>query len=77
MVVHMAKKDKKAKKISAKKEKYLKFRKDKPATMDVSMPELSEEQMRQKREDESLIERFLKFNKKRPEKEIKNMKDRK
>jgi len=73
----MAKKDKKAKKISAKKEKYLKFRKDKPATMDVSMPELSEEQMRQKREDESLIERFLKFNKKRPEKEIKNMKDRK
>lgn len=73
----MAKKDKKAKKISAKKEKYLKFKKDKPATMDVSMPELSEEQMRQKREDEALIDRFVRFNKKRPEKEIKNLKDRK
>ena len=72
----MAKKDKKAKKISAKKEKYLKFRKDKPATMDVSMPELSEEQMRQKREDEALIERFLRFNRKREEKTIKNLKDR-
>lgn len=72
----MAKKDKKPKKVSAKKEKYLKFRKDKPATMDVSMPELSEEQMRQKREDEALIEKFLKFNKKRPEKEIKDNKDR-
>ena len=64
----------KKKKVSAKKEKYAKFRKDKPGTLDISMPDLSPEQVKQKREDESKIDRFLKFNKNKPTKEIKDRK---
>ena len=64
----------KKKKISAKKEKYKKFHKEKSGTMDVSMPDLSVEQMTQKKEDESKIDRFLKFNRNRPTKEIRDRK---
>lgn len=60
----------KPKKVSAKKEKYAKFRKEKPASVDITMPELSDEQIRQKREDEEKINRFLRFNRNRPTKEI-------
>lgn len=61
---------KKQKKVSAKKEKYAKFRKEKPATLDISMPELSSEEQKQKQNDESKIERFLRFSRNKPPKEI-------
>jgi len=64
-------KKKKAKKISAKKERYAKFRKEKNATIDITMPELSPEQNKQKQEDEMKIGRFLRFNKNPPQKELK------
>ncbi|MBW3015685.1 hypothetical protein KY330_04650 [Candidatus Woesearchaeota archaeon] len=54
-------KKKKEKKVSAKKLKYAKFKKEKPGTLDIKMPDLDPEQMKQKREDEVKIEKFLKF----------------
>ncbi len=53
----MGKKDK-PKKISAKKERYLKFRKEKPSSMTVTMPDLSEEETMMKRQDEQRIGDF-------------------
>ncbi|MBI2134654.1 hypothetical protein HYU09_01570 [Candidatus Woesearchaeota archaeon] len=64
-------KKKKAKKISMKKEKYLKFRKEKNTAIDITMPELTPEQNKQKQEDEMKIGRFLRFNKNPPQKELK------
>jgi hypothetical protein len=68
----------KKKKVSAKKEKYVKFRKDKPGTLDISMPDLDSDAMNQKREDETKIEKFLRFNRNRPTKEVveRRMKDK-
>ncbi len=57
---------KKKKKVSAKKEKYIKFRKEKPSSMDVTMPDLSTEEMKQKQHDEDSINRFLRYSKNRP-----------
>lgn len=56
----MGKKDK-PKKISAKKEKYAKFRKEKPATVTLAMPELTPEQQKFKQEAEFQLGRFMKF----------------
>ena len=64
-------KKKKVKKISAKKERYAKFRKEKNATIDITMPELSPEQAKQKQEAEMMISRFMRFNKNPPLKELK------
>jgi hypothetical protein len=67
----MGKKNKnKAKRINPKKEKYAKFHKEKSATLDVSMPDLSEEQVKQKREDEKRIDKYIRFNRNPPTKEI-------
>jgi len=66
----MGKKNKKPKKISAKKERYAKFRKEKPASVDITMPDLTDEQIKQKREDEEKINRFLRFSRNKPTKEI-------
>lgn len=67
----MGKKSKnKPKKVSVKKERYAKFRKDKPGALNISMPDLSEEQVKQKREDENKIDRFLRFSRNPPTKEI-------
>ena len=62
----MARKDK-PKKISAKKEKYAKFRKEKPSSMNISIPDLSEEQLRQRREDEQIINIFWRNYRRPPE----------
>lgn len=51
------KKDKK-KKISAKKERYAKFRKDKPSTLTIAPPDLTEEQVKDRRLDEQRIGDF-------------------
>ncbi|MFH2020187.1 MAG: hypothetical protein ABIJ34_02170 [archaeon] len=64
----MSKKKKKGekKKLSAKKEKYAKFRKDKPSALNLTSPELTPEQQKQKQEDEMKINSFLRFSKNRP-----------
>ncbi len=64
------KKDKKSKKVSAKKEKYAKFKKDKPGTLDLNMPELTPEQQRQKQDDEQRLMRFWRFNRNPPPAEV-------
>ncbi len=66
----MSKKNKKPKKVSAKKERYVKFRKEKPAIVDISMPDLSDEQIKQKRTDEENINKHLRFSRNRPTREI-------
>lgn len=66
----MAKKDKKVKKVSAKKEKYAKFHREKPGTLDISFPDLDDEQQNQKKVDEEKVDKFLRFNRNSPSKEI-------
>ncbi|MBN1156377.1 hypothetical protein JXA85_02080 [Candidatus Woesearchaeota archaeon] len=65
----MGKKDK-PKKISAKKEKYLKFRKEKTTTMDWTPPALTDEQVKQKQEDEMKISKFMRFSRNPPPTEV-------
>ena len=69
-MIIMSKKNKKAKKVSVKKERYAKFRKEKPATVDITMPDLSDEQVKQKRSDEESINKFLRFSRNKPTGEI-------
>lgn len=71
----MSKKNKKkTKKVSAKKEKYAKFRKEKPSAMDLTMPDLSQEESNQKQKDEDKINRFLRYNKNKPTLNVKQKK---
>jgi hypothetical protein len=67
---------KKVKKVSAKKEKYAKFRKEKPGTMDLTMPDLSPEESKQKQDDEMSINKFLRFNKNKPVLSLKDKRKR-
>jgi len=53
----------KKKKVNPKKERYAKFRKDKPATMNFTTPDLTPEQQKQAREDEGKIGSFLRYSK--------------
>ena len=67
----MSKKSKKKqKKVSAKALRYAKFQKEKPGTVDITMPDLSEEQNKQKQEDQDRIDRFLRYNRNPPTKEL-------
>jgi len=61
---------KKTKKVSAKKEKYAKFRKEKPGVINIDMPDLDDGQMKQKRTDEEKIGKYLRFNRNKPPKEV-------
>ena len=73
-VIFMGKKKsknkKKQKKVSAKREKYAKFKREKPGTLDLKMPDLDPEQQKQKQQDEIKINRFLRFSRNPPTKEI-------
>ena len=60
----------KKKKVNAKKERYAKFRKDKPSVMTFSTAEITAEQQKQRLEDDKIISFFLKNNRNRPTKEI-------
>lgn len=63
----MGKKNKnKPKKINPKRERYAKFHKEKPGTLDITMPDLSDEETKNKRNDEDKIERFLRYRPKNP-----------
>ena len=53
----MGRKDK-LKKISAKKERYMKFKREKPAILTMAPPEITEEQMKERRIDEQKIDEF-------------------
>ncbi len=67
----MSKKSKKKeKKVSAKAMRYAKFQKDKPAVVDITMPDLTTEQNKQKQEDQERIDRFLRYNRNPPTKEL-------
>jgi hypothetical protein len=52
----------KQKKVSVKKEKYAKFRKEKPAVMNFTTPDITPEQQKQRQEDEGKIGLFLRYN---------------
>ena len=56
---------KKNKKTSAKKEKYAKFRKEKPVVMTFATPDLTPEQLKQRKEDDEKIGLFLRYTKKK------------
>ncbi len=72
----MSKKKKKQKKTNPKRERYAKFRKDKPGTLDISMPDLTTEQQKQKQNDEQKFNKFLRFNRNRPILSLKDKKER-
>ena len=60
-------KKKKAKKVNAKKERYAKFRKEKPSTLTIAPPDLSEEQVQVRRMDEQKIDTFWHHYRRPPE----------
>ena len=62
----MGRKDK-PKKISAKKERYTKFRKEKPTNLTIAPPDLSEEQVKDRRSDEQHINDFWRHYRRPPE----------
>ena len=62
----MGRKKDKAKKISVKKERYLKFRKEKPSSMTVAMPDLTENQVQQRRTDQQRIDNFWHYYRRPP-----------
>lgn len=70
----MGKKDKRTKKLSARKEKYAKFHKEK-GNLVFKAAELSDEERQEAREAETRLERFLKVNKNIPLKNIVARKD--
>ena len=53
----------KKKKVSAKREKYAKFRKSKPEIMTFTTPDLTPEQLKQRQEDDGKIGLFMRYNK--------------
>ena len=63
----MGKKKDKPKKISAKKERYLKFHKEKPASLTFATPDLSEEQVTLRRQDEQKIDNFWRSYRRPPQ----------
>ena len=63
-------KKKKAKKINLKKERYAKFRKEKPGTMTFATPELSDEQVQERRNDERGIDNFWRHFRRHPERYV-------
>ena len=53
----------KKKKVNPKKERYAKFRKEKPVNMVFTTPDLTSEQLKQRQEDDGKIGTFLRYNK--------------
>lgn len=71
----MGKKDK-PKKISAKKERYAKFRKEKPTMLTMAPPELTDEQIKERRQDEQRIGEFWRHYRRPPERFVNERKAR-
>ncbi|HLC95947.1 MAG TPA: hypothetical protein VJH97_01350 [Candidatus Nanoarchaeia archaeon] len=67
----MGKKNKnKKKKVNPKRERYTKFRKDKPSSMTFTAPDLTTDEQKLRQDDEKRIDQFLRFNRNPPTKEI-------
>ncbi len=67
----MGKKNKnKKKRVNPKRERYAKFRKEKPSVLNFNFPDLTPEQQKQKQTDEGKIDSFLRFNRNPPAQEI-------
>ncbi len=66
----------KKKKVNPRKERYAKFRKEKPSTMNFAVPASTPEQERQKKEDDRNISLFLRNTIKHPTKEVNDRKTR-
>jgi len=62
----MGRKDK-PKKISAKKERYMRFRKEKLSVLTIAPPELTEEQIKERRMDEQRIGEFWRSYRRPPQ----------
>ena len=59
----MGKKNKnKKKEVNAKKVRYTKFRKEKSAELDLKMPELSDDEIKFRRMDDTEVDKFFRFN---------------
>lgn len=71
----MGRKDK-PKKISAKKERYMKFRKEKPTMMTLAPPDLTEEQIKERRTDEQHIGEFWRNYRRPPQRFVSERKAR-
>lgn len=57
----------KAKKVNIKRERYARFRKDKPSSMTVTMPDLPEDVVQLRRQDEQRISVFWRHYRRPPE----------
>ena len=57
----------KAKRINPKRERYSKFRKEKPTSMTYAMPDLPEEAVQERRKDEQSIGEFWRHYRRPPE----------
>ncbi|MBI2654586.1 hypothetical protein HYX02_07330 [Candidatus Woesearchaeota archaeon] len=71
----MGRKDK-PKKISAKKERYMKFRKEKPTMTAIAPPDLTEEQIKERRTDEQHIGEFWRNYRRPPQRFVSERKAR-
>lgn len=71
----MGRKDK-PKKISAKKERYMKFRKEKPSNLTIAPPELTEEQIKERRLDDQRIGDFWRNYRRPPQRFVSERKAR-
>ena len=60
----------KAKRINPKRERYIKFRKEKPTNMTFAMPEPAEEDTNLRRQDEQKIEGFWRHYRRPPERYV-------
>ena len=60
----------KTKKVNVKRERYAKFRKEKPTNLTVAPPDLSEDQVKDRRTDEQRISDFWRHYRRPPEKFI-------
>ncbi len=54
---------KKNKKVNPRKERYAKFKKDRPKVMNITSPDPSPDEIKHRQEDEMTINRFLRFSK--------------
>ena len=66
----------KTKKVSVKKERYLKFRKEKPGVMAFTSPDLPEEAVQERRQDEQRIDNFWRNYRRPPQRFVSERKAR-
>ena len=71
----MGRKDK-PKKVSAKKERYLKFRKEKPAVLTINIPDLTDEQIQERKLDEQKMGEFWRHYRRPPQRFVSERKAR-